>query len=233
MNRRDTIKSILLGSVAAGLVVNGCAPKGTEPATEIADLPFYGRTPEEKEHDRKVMSEEFLNEHELSTIAVLCDIILPASDTFGSATDAKVDEFIEFIVKDLPDHQTPIRGGLMWLDNFAKKSYAKDFIACTTEQQLAICDQIAYPQEVAPDLKQGAKFFTRMRNLTLTGYYTSKMGIEDLGYKGNTPNVWDGVPQDVLDELGMSYDPVWLTKCIDQNTRGDIAKWDDKGNLIS
>ena len=127
MNRRDTIKSILLGSVAAGLVVNACAPKGTEPATEIADLPFYGRTPEEKEHDREVMASEFLNEHELSTIADLCDIILPASDKFGSATDAKVHDFIEFIVKDLPDHQTPIRGGLMWLDNFAKKSYSKDF----------------------------------------------------------------------------------------------------------
>jgi hypothetical protein len=233
MNRRDTIKSILLGSVAAGLVVNCCAPAAKDAAPEIADLPFYGRTPEEKEHDREVMASEFLNEHELSTIAVLCDIILPASDTFGSATDAKVHEFIEFIVKDLPDYQTPIRGGLMWLDNFAKKSYAKEFIACTNEEQFAICDQIAYPQEVEPDLKQGAKFFTRMRNLTLTGYYTTKMGIEDLGYKGNTPNVWDGVPQEVLDELGMSYDPAWLAKCVDQDTRGDIAKWDGEGNLIS
>ena len=59
------------------------------------------------------------------------------------------------------------------------------------------------------------------------------MGIDDLGYKGNTPNVWDGVPQDVLDELGMSYDPAWLAKCVNQETRGDIAKWDDDGNLIS
>lgn len=233
MNRRDTIKSILLGSVAAGLVVNGCAPDVKDVKAATADLPFYGRTPEEKEHDRDVMSSEFLNEHELTTIAVLCDIILPASDSFGSATDAKVQDFIEFIVKDLPDHQTPVRGGLMWLDNFARKSYDKDFVSCTNEQQLAICDQIAYPQEVEPNLKQGAQFFTRMRNLTLTGYYTTKMGIDDLGYKGNTPNVWDGVPQDVLDELGMSYDPAWLAKCVNQETRGDIAKWDDEGNLIS
>ena len=233
MNRRDTIKSLLLGSVAAGLVVNGCAPTAKDAKDAIADLPFYGRTPEEVEHDRKVMASEFLNEHELSTIAVLCDIILPSSDTYGSATDAKVHDFIEFIVKDLPDHQTPLRGGLMWLDNFAKKSYAKDFKDCMNEEQLAICDQIAYPKEVAPDLQQGAKFFTRMRNLTLTGYYTTKMGLDDLGYKGNTPNVWDGVPQDVLDELGMSYDPAWLAKCINQDTRGDIAKWDDDGNLIS
>ena len=134
MNRRDTIKSILLGSVAAGLVVNGCAPAAKDAKAEIADLPFYGRTPEEKEHDRKVMASTFLNEHELATIAVLCDIILPANDTFGSATDAKVHDFIEFIVKDLPDHQTPIRGGLMWLDNFARKNYSKDFIDCTNDE---------------------------------------------------------------------------------------------------
>ncbi len=233
MNRRDTIKSILLGSVATGLAVHGCTPKTDEVAQEVKDLPFYGRTPEEKEHDKKVFDAEFLNEHELTTIAVLCDIILPASDSFGSATDAKVQDFIEFIIKDLPDHQTPIRGGLMWLDNFSNKTYGKEFNTCSNKDQLAICDQIAYPHETVEAMKQGEKFFTRMRNLTLTGYYTTKMGIEDLGYKGNTPNVWDGVPEDVLKQHGLSYDPVWLSKCIDQNKRGDMAKWDEQGNLIS
>ncbi len=233
MNRRETIKSLLLGSVATGLAVHGCAPATKEPTKVLADLPFYGRTPEEVERDRTVLASEFLNEHELSTIAVLCDIILPATDSFGSATDAKVDEFIEFIVKDLPSHQTPMRGGLMWLDNFARKSYGNEFIDCSSEQQLAICDQIAYPLEAQAEVKQGAEFFTRMRNLTLTGYYTSKMGIEDLGYQGNRPNVWDGVPQEVLDDLGLSYEPEWLAKCVNQDTRAEVAQWDDDGNLIS
>ena len=234
MNRRDTIKSLLLGSVATGLALHGCAPDSTTTeAVKVTETGFYGRTPEEIAHDEKVLASEFLNEHELSTIAVLCDIILPASDSFGSATDAKVQGFIEFIVKDLPDHQTPIRGGLMWLDNFTNKKYGKEFVACSNEEQLAVCDKIAYPQQTAPEFKQGEKFFTRMRNLTLTGYYTTKMGIEDLGYKGNTPNVWDGVPQDVLDKHGLAYDPVWLSKCVDQSKRGDIAKWDNEGNLIS
>lgn len=233
MNRRDTIKSLLLGSVATGLAIHGCAPASKEQASEIADLPFYGRTPEEIEHDKAVLSSKFLNEHELSTIAVLCDIILPANDTYGSATDAKVDTFIEFIVKDLPAHQTPLRGGLMWLDNFSNKLYNNEFVSCNQDQQLAICDQIAYPLEVKPELKQGAEFFTRMRNLTLTGYYTTKMGIEDLGYQGNRPNVWDGVPEEVLKEHQLSYEPEWLAKCVNQDTRADIAKWDDQGNLIS
>ncbi|MDJ0645215.1 MAG: gluconate 2-dehydrogenase subunit 3 family protein [Flavobacteriaceae bacterium] len=233
MNRRDTIKSLLLGSVATGLALHGCAPGTKEPSKETSDLPFYGRTLEEKEHDREILNSEFLNEHELSTIAVVCDIILPANDTYGSATDAEVHDFIAFIVKDLPSHQTPLRGGLMWLDNFSKKTYDKEFINCTSEERIAICDQIAYPLEVEPELRQGADFFTRMRNLTLTGYYTTKTGLEDLGYKGNTPNVWDGVPEAVLKEHGLSYEPEWLAKFVNQDNRTEIAKWDDKGNLIT
>jgi hypothetical protein len=233
MNRRDTIKSLVLGSVAAGLTLKGCAPAAEEVKPEIPETPAYGRTPEEKKHDQKIIEAEFLNSHELTTVAVLCDIILPASAEFGSATDAGVDEFIEFIVKDLPSHQTPIRGGLMWLDSFSNKTYGKEFIACSNQEQLEICDQIAYPKKTAPELKQGEKFFSQMRNLTLTGYYTTRMGLDDLGYKGNTPNVWDGVPEDILKAHGMSYDEAWLAKCVDQSTRGVIAKWDDDGNLIS
>jgi hypothetical protein len=72
-----------------------------------------------------------------------------------------------------------------------------------------------------------------MRNLTLTGYYTTEMGIKDLGYKGNQPNVWDGVPQEVLDEHGLSYDPEWIARCVDQDKRNDTAEWDAEGNLIT
>ena len=57
--------------------------------------------------------------------------------------------------------------------------------------------------------------------------------MKELGYKGNSPNVWDGVPQEVLDDHGLSYDEEWLSKFVDQSKRLDIAKWDDDGNLIS
>jgi len=233
MNRRDTIKSLLLGSAAVGLTLNSCVPAAPNSEIEKSDPPLYGRTEEEKIRDQKILTSEFLNKHELSTIAVLCDIILPANDNHGSATDAGVHDFIEFIVKDLPSHQTPIRGGLMWLDNFSNKNYSKEFVSCTNEEQLEICDQIAYPNKTKAELKQGEMFFTRMRNLTLTGYYTSKIGIEDLGYKGNTPNVWDGVPDDVLKKHGLSYDEAWLAKYVDQSKRDVIASWDDEGNLLS
>lgn len=235
MDRRDSLKSLLVGSLASGLLINGCAP-AKEEALEVQEKPdekAYGRTPKEKENDKRLMSEVFFSEHELATVAVLCDLILPANEEFGSATDAGVPEFIEFMAKDLPRHQLPIRGGLMWLDNRSNKTFNLEFKACSEEQQKSLLDEIAYPDQASPEVEQGVKFFSLMRDLTLSGYYTTQMGIQDLGYKGNTPNVWDGVPDDVLKEHGMKYDDEWLAKCLDPDTRNDIAQWDEEGNLIS
>lgn len=233
MDRRDTIKSLLVGSIAGGLVLNGCAPADKPEVAQIADVPDYGRTPKEKERDRELHAEQFFNDHELTTIAVLCDLILPAKGTAGSATDAGVPEFIEFIAKDMQSNQLPLRGGIMWLDNRSNKNFAKEFKACSESDQKNLLDDIAYPDDVQPEYEQGAKFFSLLRNLVITGYYTTKMGFDDLGYKGNSPNVWDGVPQDVLDKHGMAYEKEWLSKCVDQEKRDIQAEWDDQGNLIS
>ena len=94
-------------------------------------------------------------------------------------------------------------------------------------------DQIAFPDPDAGRQKQEVQFFSLMRNLVMTGYFTSPAGIKELGYKGNQPNVWDGVPDDVLKDHGMSYDESWMTKFVDQSKRNDQAVWDDEGNLIS
>jgi hypothetical protein len=239
MKRRDSLKTLLVGTIAGAAIgpAAGCKTEqtGEEPAVETNEPGLYGRTPEELERDKKVLSEIFLNEHELATIAVLCDIILPATPTAGSATDAEVPEFIEFIVKDIPAHQIPIRGGLMWLDIESNRRFNKVFKDCTPEQEIAIVEDIAYPDpdNEKPEFSQGIAFFNLMRNLTLTGYYTTKMGFEDLGYTGNYANVWDGVPEEVLAEHDVEYDPEWLAKCVDQEKRMDIAAWDDEGNLIS
>src|SRR5690606_14563011 len=110
MDRRESMKSMLLGTLAGGLVLNGCKPEeksaNVETAVKTTD---YGRTPEEKARDQKLLEEQFFTTAELETIAVLCDLILPANENFGSATDAGVHEFIEFIAKDIPSHKTPLR----------------------------------------------------------------------------------------------------------------------------
>jgi hypothetical protein len=235
MDRRDTIKALLLGSVVTGLTFSGCQTDHTlKSLPEFEYTPGVGRTPEELKRDKKLATDEsFFNEHELNTIAVLCDIILPENPEFGSKIDAGLVEFIKFMVLDMENHQLPLRGGLMWLDSYCIKLYDKEFVSCNNEEQFVICDQIAYPNKTIEVLKAGEEFFSLMRNLTLTGYFTSKIGVEELGYKGNTPNVWDGIPEAVLKNYDVAYEEAWLAKCVDQSKRGDIAQWDEEGNLIT
>ncbi|NQW27862.1 MAG: gluconate 2-dehydrogenase subunit 3 family protein [Flammeovirgaceae bacterium] len=234
MDRRESIKSLLVGSLAGGLMVSGCAPNEEVQVTQdVSNSQGYGRTKKEQKRDAQLMGEQFLSEHEIDTISILCDIILPKSSAFQSALDAQVPAFIEFIVKDMPIHQLSIRGGIMWLDNWSNTIFENDFATLSVNEQHILLDQIAYPEEAKPSLLTGVKFFSRMRNLTLTGFYTTSIGISELGYKGNTPNIWDGVPEEVLEAHGLAYEPEWLRKCVDQDKRMDIAEWDEKGKLLT
>jgi hypothetical protein len=195
---------------------------------------YFGRTPEELELIEELQAEQFFNEHELDSITVLCNLILPPNDK-GGIEEAGVPEFIEFLAKDIPGLQTTLRGGLMWLDHKSKTDFGKEFKVTPEDQQKQILHPIAFYDPKIPISQQPleVQFFSLMRNFTLTGYYTSKIGIEELGYKGNMPNVWDGVPQEVLDQHGVAYDEEWIAKCVDQSKRGEIAQWDDQGNLLT
>ncbi|NNG10494.1 MAG: gluconate 2-dehydrogenase subunit 3 family protein [Arenibacter sp.] len=238
MDRRKSIKSIILGSVAGGLAVHGCKPEAeySEEANGIvADERFFGRTPKEAAFIEELNAKQFLTEHEMETIEVLSNLILPPNEKFGGPSDAGVVEFIEFMAKDIPELQTTLRGGLMWLDHKSNTDFGTEFKITPVDQQKQLLDTIAYYDAAVSMNKHPLEiqFFNLMRNLTVTGYYTSKVGIEDLGYKGNMPNIWDGVPEDVLEQHGVAYEEEWLAKCIDQSTRADIAEWDDQGNLLT
>ncbi|WP_375323579.1 gluconate 2-dehydrogenase subunit 3 family protein [Flagellimonas sp. GZD32] len=236
MDRRKSLKSIVLGSVAGGLAIHGCKPSGeTEQLVESPKITYPGRVPLEEELIQELNDEQFLNPHEIETLTILCDLILPASEEFKAASDAEVVDFIEFMAKDVPSYQPDIRGGLMWLDHKCNTENSVEFKDATEEQQKAILDEIAYYDPEVPGNERPfeVNFFSLIRNLTMTGFYTSKIGIEEIGYKGNMPNVWDGVPDDVLEQHDVSYDEEWLAKCVDQSKRGVIAEWDENGNLIT
>ena len=134
---------------------------------------------------------------------MLADIIIPKDEKSGSASDAGVPEFIDFTMTDRPDMQTPMRGGLRWLDTTCRKRFNEEFIDLAAADRTAILDEIAYPKKATPERSQGAAFFTSLRNLVATGFYTSKTGIADLGYMGNVPTVWNGCPEECLDHLGL------------------------------
>jgi gluconate 2-dehydrogenase gamma chain len=215
MDRRKYLKAMALGTVSTGVLLEGCAPAAPqqETAANVSTL-NYDRTPKEIEKYNKLMSEKFFDEHEMKTISILADIIIPKDETSGSATDAGVPDFIEFISKDMPQHQTPLRGGIKWLDLQMMKKYNKPFSDCSSQEQVEMVDQIAFPEQAKPEMQQGVTFFNKMRDLTACGFFTSKIGIKDLGYAGNQPNKWDGVPQEVLDQYNLKYDERTLSESV-------------------
>jgi len=205
MNRRDSLKALGLTAISTTVLLEAC--KQPEAKTDVAApeeiTKEAGREQWELDRDKNLKSETFFTKHEMATITVLADIIIPKDEVSGSASDAKVPEFIEFIVKDIPEHKTPMRGGLKWLDVYSFNKFQKPFIEASADQQISIVDEIAYPKKARPEMQAGVAFFNRMRNLTASGFYTTEMGVKDIGYVGNAPNQWAGVPADVLKQYGM------------------------------
>ena len=238
MDRRKSIETMILGASASALAFHGCKTDNenrNEGISTATDKRYFGRTSEELERIDKLNAEQLFNKHEMETIGVLSTVILPPKEPHGGPIEAKVPELIEFMGKDIPEMQPTLLGGLMWLDHKCNTEFGVEFKSAALEQQKQICNQICWHDtEVSLDEQAlEIQFFALMRNLVVTGYYTSKVGIADLGYKGNMPNVWDGVPQDVLEQHGVAYDPDWIAKCVDQSKRGIIAEWDENGNLLT
>ncbi len=229
MDRRKSLKAILVGTVSTGVILDACNTSDKKAAeNKPAATPANGinRMKEEAAHEKELTSTTFFTPQEMATITLLADIIIPKDDVSGSATDAKVPDFIEFIVKDMPEHQVPMRGGLRWLDMQCFRRFEKAFTDCNHEQQIEMVDDIAYPvikdkkgnvlskRKIKPGYEQGVAFFSLMRNLTATGFYTSEIGGKDVGYIGNVPNQWNGVPGDVLKQYNLAYTDKELKECI-------------------
>ncbi len=216
MDRRKSIKALLLGSASTGVFVEACKNSDKKITDDTTAKPFVGpdRMQEEIAHYNDVVATTFFTEHEIATLTILSDIIIPRDDVSGSASDAKVTDFMEFIVKEKAEQQIPMRGGLRWLDMQSLNRFGKTFREADSKQQMEIVDEIAFPNKVKPAMKQGAAFFSLVRNLTATGFYTSQIGLKDVGYMGNQPNQWNGVPAEVLKQYGISYSEKELKECI-------------------
>ncbi len=199
LNRRDVLR--MLGvSVAAATM--SCTPEVADKAHQAGQAArdsaaaTGGKVPT-----------KFFTPHEHATVTLLADLIIPKDDRSGSASDAGVPEFMDYILTEYPDGQTAIRGGLAWLDNESRDRYDKAFVDCSVPQRKALLDDIAWPKKARPELSQGVAFFNRFRDFTASGFFSSRMGTEDLRYIGNTVvPVWNGCPPEALARLGVSYE---------------------------
>jgi len=149
---------------------------------------------------------KFFTAHEYATVAVLVDLIIPKDDRSGSATDAGVPEFMDFMMIDQPQRQVAMRGGLALIDRMCEELFAKRFVACSDEQRRHVLDGIAYTTDVPPARAHAVAFFNSFRDLTASGFWTTKMGIADLQYQGNVfLDEWNGCPEEALNKLGVRY----------------------------
>ena len=199
-SRRDALRLIGAAPLAASFAVSaGKAAEASERAAgAVRAAAAAGQAYQPK----------FFNAHEWDTVRVLVDLIIPRDERSGSATDAGVPEFMDTLMMDetdgprpKEDRQTAMRGGLLWLDAQCRRRFGHDFTACTDTERTALLDDIAY---VKPG-ENPHPFFAGFRDLTASGFWSSRMGIEDIGYRGNTfVREWKGTPPEVKARLGIT-----------------------------
>jgi gluconate 2-dehydrogenase gamma chain len=150
---------------------------------------------------------KFFTSAEWQTVRVLADLIIPPDQRSGGATDAGVPEFMDFMMLERLDEQLWMRGGLAWLDAESTRRFGRRFTEADDRQRRSLLDDIAWPARAAPQLSHGVAFFTAFRDLTASGFWSSRIGVADLEYQGNTvvPE-WTGCPPDALAKLGVAYE---------------------------
>ena len=149
---------------------------------------------------------KFFTAHEYATVGVLVDLIIPKDERSGSATDAGVPAFMDFMMIDQPRRQVAMRGGLALLDRLSTDRVGKSFLNLADAQRRQVLDEIAYTTNPDPGMSHAVAFFSSFRDLTASGFWTTKMGIADLQYQGNVfVDEWAGCPDAALSKLGVKY----------------------------
>ncbi len=199
LDRRDMLRLLASAPVAAGFAWTDAEARHAHGLARAARTAAQAGT---------AFAPKFFTPHEWATVRLLVDIIIPKDERSGSATDAGVPEFMDFIVFDQPLRQTAMRGGLAWLDRECHLRFDKTFLDCTAPERDAVLDDIAWPHRAKPEYMHGTAFFSSFRDLTATGFWTSRIGLEDLHYIGNTyVSEWIGCPDECLKQLGVRYPP--------------------------
>jgi gluconate 2-dehydrogenase gamma chain len=203
LSRRDALKGFGAASLAAFLEFT---PAQLERA--LGGMAALAPPSESGEGAQQQFTPKFFSRGEWRTVRVLVDYIIPRDARSGSATEAKVPEFMDFLLADKDASEASrvsMRGGLAWLNQEARKRFGRSFVAATDAQRREILDQIAWPAKAPATLSQGVAFFTRMRDFTASGFFSSAMGWQDLQYIGNVSNPgWNGCPPAAMRKLGVS-----------------------------
>jgi hypothetical protein len=153
---------------------------------------------------------QFFTPHEFATVTMLADLIIPADERSGGASEAGAPAYIDFALREVEDDamRLAIRGGLAWLDAESGRRFGRTFVDAAPAHRTAILDDIAWPAKAPPALANGAAFLSDLRDLVATAFWSSRTGVRDLQYQGNVAlPEWTGCPDAALRKLGVSYQP--------------------------
>lgn len=202
IDRRELLRRAGSLTVAAGFALSAAAVEAAHQHVtrqKAAAVPARPAAP------------RFFEAHEWAAVRALCELVIPADERSPGATEALVPEFIDYVLTDpLSDPrererlQTQVRGGLAWLDRESALRFGRGFVECADGERKGVLDSIAWPERARPGMEAGASFFTLFRDLVASGYWSSRIGTEDLRYLGNTYVAeWKGCPPEVLSRLGL------------------------------
>lgn len=203
LSRRDAIKWMMAASASLMLSAEG-EPSGAAPSAA-----GYGLDPD---LNRAYRPGDYwplsFTPAQRRTAVALCDVIIPADAGSPSASAVGVPDFIdEWISAPYPSQRTDrktILDGIRWLDEEARRRFAKDFASLNEADQRRIADDINYIAEAKPGFEKGAQFFKKFRDLTGGGFYTLPEGMRDIGYVGNVPSpTFEGPPASLIRKLGL------------------------------
>jgi len=180
ISRRDVLRNLTVGALG-GSVLNIIPIEAAELAHQMVHQE-KSTTPTGK------YTPKFFPTEEYQTLTVLCDMIIPKDAKSAGAIEAGAPEFIDLLCSENEEYQLLLGGGLMWLANFCVDRYSQTFLQCQPPQRKEALDLIAFKRNAKtdPSLSQGVRFFGVLRHMTTDAFYTSKIGIEDLQYIGNT-----------------------------------------------
>lgn len=151
---------------------------------------------------------QFFTPHELATVTLLADMVIPRDERSGSASDAGAPVYMDYALREVeqPETQLAFRGGLAWIDTEMRERFGTSFVESTPDQRAALLDDIAFPENARPELRHGVAFFNSFRDLLATAFWSSQMGVRDLSYTGGVAiREWNGCPDANLQRLGVSY----------------------------
>jgi gluconate 2-dehydrogenase gamma chain len=198
ISRRDAVQLMAALPIAAFL---------SWPTAEQEKARRFVDTALKSAADGVAYAPRFFTAAEFRTAGILADMIIPRDDRSGSATDAGVPEFMDFMMMDRPTNQKWMRDGLAWLDAQSGTRFGKPFADASVPQREQILNDIAWPARAPATLSAGVNFFNRFRDLTASGFWSSRIGVKDLQYMGNVfVREWNGCPPAALQKLGVNYD---------------------------